>query len=119
MKPHSNLPLKVRRLPRGGDLFVEAPRPGKAYNQEVMGDEFYPEKEGDAQLIVIACNNFDKMRDRLNDLLDFIAVEIKERGDEGATKDDLEDMQAEATETQNLLNAIEGQILTLESEQSP
>lgn len=76
---HTPTPWKVRTLPEryGGWCFIEAPEvvAGQSvagdYHREVMGDD-YPEREGDAEFIVRACNSHDALVE---------ALEILERPD--------------------------------------
>lgn len=46
---------RVRELPGSDQFFVERPRqPGEAYGVDVLGDDDYPTKRGDADFIVAA-----------------------------------------------------------------
>jgi hypothetical protein len=76
MRPHTPTPWSVRVLRADdpeSDCFVMGAKPVGAtiagtYNREVMSDERYPEKRGDAELIISAVNGFAELRGALIDL---------------------------------------------------
>ena len=54
--------LRIREM--GRDFFVERPKQlGEAYGVEILGDDSYPTKRGDAELIVALVNAWPQLRE--------------------------------------------------------